>query len=390
MQNPDQLGQPLALPDNGEDIADARARRLAWLDAIVDGLPVGVTVEAEDGEVVLVNNEAAARLGIPAQAPEVSVGGHQTGGDAAMPGSSVPRTDIVRLADDTALMRSRKRAHILGETFTVSTFVDITERMEAETELSRRAYFDELTGLPNRTLIREHIEAILQARPQERFALAFIDVDNFKHINDFYSHAIGDALLVKFAQRIAARLRPTDLLARISGDEFVLVLSPVETRAWLEQTVDLILEQIKQPFFIDGFEVFSSASIGVSVYPDHGGDYEALRRSADAAMYRVKNDAKGGAAFFDLAIGRSVTARMELEQRLRLAIRDRRFCCAFQPKVDIRSAEVIGLEALIRWRDTDGEIQGPSEFIYLAVELGLIDQITHLVLGEAIAAMDQL
>jgi diguanylate cyclase (GGDEF)-like protein len=334
MQNPDQIGQPLAPLDNGQDSGDARARRLAWLDAIVGGLPVGVTVEAENGEVVFVNDEAAARLGISTPAPEMPVGGHQTSAGAAMPDSTSPRTDIVRLADDTALMRSRKSAHILGETFTVSTFVDITERMKAETELARRAYFDELTGLPNRTLIREHVEAILQARPQERFALAFIDVDNFKHINDFYSHSIGDALLVKFAQRITAKLRPTDLLARISGDEFVLVLAPVESRAWLEQAVDFILAQIKQPFFIDGFEVFTSASIGVSVYPDHGGDYEALRRSADAAMYRVKNDAKGGAAFFDLAIGRSVTARMELEQRLRLAIRDRRFCCAFQPKVD--------------------------------------------------------
>ena len=389
MHQPDRLGQQRAPLDNGQDIGDARARRLAWLDAIVDGLPVGVTVESANGEVVLVNGEAGARLGIGAEAPGVPVCGSRAG-DAAMPDSAAPHTDIVRLADDTALMRSRKRAHILGETFTVSTFVDITERMQAETELSRRAYFDELTGLPNRTLIREHVEAILQARPQERFALAFIDVDNFKHINDFYSHAIGDALLVKFAQRIAANLRPGDLLARISGDEFVLVLAPVESRAWLEQTVDVILEQIKQPFFIDGFEVFTSASIGVSVYPDHGGDYEALRRSADAAMYRVKNDAKGGAAFFDLAIGRSVTARMELEQRLRLAIRDRRFCCAFQPKVDIRTGEVIGLEALIRWRDADGEIQGPSEFISLAVELGLIDEITHLVLGEAMAAMDQL
>jgi diguanylate cyclase (GGDEF)-like protein len=341
--------------------------------------------------VVLVNDEAAALLGIRSEIPDLPVDLHPGDDrDAAAPKSAAAQTDIVCLGDDTTLMRSRTHSRILGEMFTVSTFVDITERMQAETELSRRAYFDELTGLPNRSLIREHVEALLQGDPQRRFALAFIDVDNFKHINDFYSHAIGDALLVKFAQRIAGNLRATDLLARISGDEFVLVIAPVESRASLERTVELILEQIKQPFFIDGFEVFTSASIGVSVHPDHGGDYEALRRSADAAMYRVKNDAKGGAAFFDLAVGRSVTARMELEQRLRLAIRDRRFCCAFQPKVDIRTGEVIGLEALIRWRDADGEIQGPSEFISLAVELGLIDEITHLVLAEVVAAMDQI
>jgi cyclic di-GMP phosphodiesterase Gmr len=126
----------------------------------------------------------------------------------------------------------------------------------------------------------------------------------------------------------------------------------------------------------------------VSVYPEHGQDYEALRRSADSAMYRAKKGTKGCAAFFDLAMGQAVTGRMELEQRLRLAIRDRRFCCAFQPKVDIRTNEVIGLEALVRWRDGNGEIPGPNEFIALAVELGLIDQITHLVLGETVAAMD--
>jgi diguanylate cyclase (GGDEF)-like protein len=265
----------------------------------------------------------------------------------------------------------------------------VGDRTAIEHELWRRAYYDELTGLPNRSLIRERVEAMIARGNDGRaFALAFIDVDNFKHINDFYSHAIGDALLVKFAQRITASLRASDVLARISGDEFILVIDPLESAAELTAFVAQLLDELKRPFFIDGFEVFSSASIGVSVYPEHGRDYEALRRNADSAMYRVKGASKGGAAFFDHDMGRAVTARMELEQRLRLAIRDRQFCCAFQPKVDIRTQDVMGLEALVRWRDADGEIQGPSEFISLAVELGLIDQITHLVLGEVVAALD--
>jgi predicted signal transduction protein with EAL and GGDEF domain len=150
------------------------------------------------------------------------------------------------------------------------------------------------------------------------------------------------------------------------------------------------LEELKRPFHIEAFEVFTSASIGVSVYPEHGLSYEALRRNADSAMYRAKSGAKGGAAFFDSDMGQTVAARMELEQRLRLAIRDRRFCCAFQPKVDIRSQEVIGFETLIRWRDDGTEIKPPGAFVGLAIELGLIDPITHFVLGEAVNSIDRL
>ncbi len=136
--------------------------------------------------------------------------------------------------------------------------------------------------------------------------------------------------------------------------------------------------------------MFTSASIGVSVYPDHGHDYESLRRNADSAMSRAKSGGKGSAAVFDPNMGRAITARMELEQRLRLAIRDRQFRCAFQPKVDIRSQEVVGFEALIRWCDDRGAIQAPSDFVGLAIELGLIDPITQFVTTEAVNALEQL
>jgi cyclic di-GMP phosphodiesterase Gmr len=344
-------------------------RRLDLLHAVIDLLPVGVRVDGSDGRVVLAN---AAASQVPLEA------------NTTAPVSFVETaagTDGAR----TFLVASRT-AEVLGETLRLSSAFDITDRARAETELLRLAYHDDLTGLPNRSLIRERVEVIL-ARENGRFALAFIDIDNFKHINDFYSHAIGDALLVKFVQRIATHLRASDVLARMSGDEFVLVLDPVETPQQVVEVIERIVEHLKQPFLIDGFEIFTSASIGVSLYPEHGRDYEALRRNADTAMYRAKDGVKGGASFFDLRMGQAVTARMEREQRLRLAIRDRQFYCAFQPKVDIRTQEVIGLEALVRWRDGNGDIQGPSEFVALAVELGLIDQITHMVLDETVAAM---
>jgi predicted signal transduction protein with EAL and GGDEF domain len=141
--------------------------------------------------------------------------------------------------------------------------------------------------------------------------------------------------------------------------------------------IDRISEDLQRPFYIQGFEVFTSGSIGVSLHPEHGRSYEDLRRSADSAMDRAKHAAKGGAAFYDAGIGQAVAARMELEQRLRLAIRDRKFRCAFQPKVDFRSQQVVGVEALIRWCDGDGIINPPGNFIGLAVELESLDRINE-------------
>ena len=267
---------------------------------------------------------------------------------------------------------------------------DIAQCQQVERDLARRAYTDELTGVANRALIEERVNSILQSAGVDTFALAFIDLDNFKQINDYYNHAVGDALLVKVARRIGALLRETDLLARISGDEFLLLIHPVEGPEHIRSVVADLVEQLRRPFQVEGFEMFTSASIGVSMYPEHGRTYEELRRNADSAMYRAKSGAKGAAAFFDVAVGRAASERMELEQRLRLAIRDRQFCCAFQPKVDIRSKEVVGFETLVRWRDDAGEIHSPLGFVGLATELGVIDPITHFVLAEAVKSIDLL
>jgi diguanylate cyclase (GGDEF)-like protein len=363
-------------------------------------LPVGVALRDETGRVVLANGAAAADLGLPEPRLDRSwadgLGAEAARREAAL----LPSMEALSTEDDVegpagkrTLLTAHRPVRVRGRDLLLSASLDITERKRAEDELVRRAYFDELTGLANRTLIQEHVEDVFARQDAGGcFALAFIDLDNFKHINDYFSHAIGDALLVQVARRIAGRIRATDMLARISGDEFVLLIDPVESEPQLRGVIDGILDDIKRPFQLEAFEVFTSASIGVSIFPEHGRSYETLRRNADNAMYRAKTDSKGGAAFYDLNMGRSVTARMELEQRLRLAIRDRRFCCAFQPKVDIRSQEVIGFEALVRWRDDRGNINPPGDFVGLAIELGLIDPITHFVLAEiaeSIAQLDQ-
>jgi c-di-GMP phosphodiesterase Gmr len=378
------------------------------LQGIIARLPVGLTVEDEQGRPVLVNDAAATRLAVPAvqltarndvPSPAAAFASRSQAKAATSPlqgevGVNVDEVEETAAGGDGGQhtwLTARKPVRVGDETLVVSTSLDITRRKRLESELARRAYSDELTGLANRAMIEEHVETVLRGNGgNERFALAFIDLDNFKHINDYYNHAIGDALLVNVAQRISAVVRATDMLARISGDEFVLLVNPVESDEHILATIDGLLEKLKQPFHIEGFEMFTSASIGVSMYPDHGGSYEELRRNADSAMYRAKSGAKGAVTFYDLDMGATVTARMGLEQRLRLAIRDRQFCCAFQPKVDIRSQEVVGFEALLRWRGGNAEIQPPGAFIGLATELGLIDPITQFVLADAIRSLDLL
>jgi diguanylate cyclase (GGDEF)-like protein len=372
------------------------------LGKVMELLPVGLTVQGESGRLILVNGVAATNSNLRPDGPigtsptdvlsgEPVSGSRRQDADTIEIGQLATAEETVGPNGERTLLTSHKSVRIFDEILLLSASLDITERKQAENELARRAYFDELTGLAKGALIQEHVEDVLKRKGKDgRFALAFIDLDNFKHINDYYSHAVGDALLVKVAERIGARIRQSDMLARISGDEFVLLVEPIEGDDEVQALVDHLLDALKEPFYIEGFEVLTSASIGVSVCPDHGQDYAALRRNADSALSRAKSGSKGSAAVFDRNMGQAVTARMELEQRLRLAIRDRQFRCAFQPKVDIRSEEVVGFEALIRWCDERGTIQAPSDFVGLAIELGLIDPITQFVTAEAVNALEQL
>jgi diguanylate cyclase (GGDEF)-like protein/PAS domain S-box-containing protein len=387
--------------EGGVALAPAPTAPASLLTQIVDHLPIALTVQDHDGRFILANAAAAANLAI---GKEALIG--------ASPADFLPQAEAAARRDwEIDLLRSGQASTVeekvaspdgeqtwltwhqpvrSGErSLLLTSALDITARKQVEVGLMRRVNFDDLTGLPNRILIRQQVDHITGGRDR-RFAIAFIDLDNFKHINDYYSHAIGDALLLKIARRIAKRLRDSDMLARISGDEFLLLLDPIDDDRQIAVVVEQILADLKQPFHIEAFEVFTSASIGVSVYPDHGATYEELRRNADSAMYRAKSATKGDVVYFDLKMGRAITARMELEQRLRLAIRDCRFCCAFQPKVDIITQEVVGFETLVRWRDDEGEIHPPSTFIDLAVELGLIDTITRFVLAEALRSIERL
>jgi diguanylate cyclase (GGDEF)-like protein len=286
-------------------------------------------------------------------------------------------------------LTAHRPAQVGGRNLLISNSTDISEQKAFEDQLFRSAYYDELTGLPTRRVIEHRINNLIHRDgPVTQFALAFLDIDNFKHINDYYGHAVGDALLIELSKRFGHALRETDILSRISGDEFLLLLNPIRDQREVGDFIETMQQRLKAPFFIDQSEIFASTSIGVSLYPAHGRSYEALRQNADIAMYRVKNNGKGSTAFFDSSMEREALARMKIEQSLRLAILEKRFCCAFQPKVDIRTQDVKGIEALVRLRDDEGVIQAPGTFIDLAVELGLIDELTHLVLAEIVKSID--
>jgi diguanylate cyclase (GGDEF)-like protein/PAS domain S-box-containing protein len=377
------------------------ARELEMLREIVRMLPASVTVQDDQGDFLLVNDAAAIQFNASADQfnrpdPQshflVQALTHRrtTALDLLQSGRSAVFEERVNSERDRRVFLTTHRPARIGDrSVLLSSATDVSRQKEMEEELFRRAYYDELTDLPTRRVIEKHVGDIIgHSGETSHFALAFLDIDNFKHINDYYGHSVGDALLVQFAKRLALDLRGTDMLSRISGDEFLLLLNPIQSQQEVAEYLELLVQRLRAPFFIDGSEVFASASIGVSLYPEHGRNYDALHQNADIAMYRVKNETKGAAVFFDSSMESEALTRMATEQSLRLAILDKRFCCAFQPKVDIRSLEIKGIEALVRLRNDDGVIQAPSTFINLAVELGLIDELTHLVLGEIMKSID--
>jgi diguanylate cyclase (GGDEF)-like protein len=391
MHTPDKHDfQAAATKANDEGAFDSES---SILKDVLRLLPSGVTVQDEHGNCLLVNDAAAAQLRIAAAASASS----EELNDRRATCLELLRTGRTAVLEEAVtggpagqvFLTTHRPVRIAGRNLLLSSSADITAQKAFEDQLFLSAYYDELTGLPTRRVIERRVNGLLRGEEaQSHFALAFLDIDNFKHINDYYGHPIGDALLVELTKRLGLDLRETDMLSRISGDEFLLLLNPVHSESEVAENVHLMLQRLKAPFFIGGSEIFASTSVGVSLSPEHGTSYDVLCQNADIAMYRAKNGGKGVAAFFNAGMEREALARMKVEQSLRLAILEKRFCCAFQPKVDIRTHDIKGIEALVRLRDDEGVIQAPGTFIDLAVELGLIDELTHLVLAEIVKSID--
>ena len=270
----------------------------------------------------------------------------------------------------------------------VGVILDITERKQAEALIWRQANYDTLTGLPNRRLLLDRLEQELKRahRDADSLALLFIDLDRFKEVNDTLGHETGDQLLIEAARRITGCVRESDTVARQGGDEFTVILPGLEEETHVEQIAQNILRELLKPYQFAHESVYISASIGITVYPRDGEDAEALLKHADRAMYDAKAQGKNCFSFFTPSMQQRALDRVQLGNDLRNAMGTDQFEVFYQPIVDFASGRTVKAEALLRWHHpTRGNAVGPAEFIPIAEDIGLINELGDWVFRQAAA-----
>lgn len=270
-----------------------------------------------------------------------------------------------------------------GEHYIQFVLRDVSERLQRQHQLEQQANYDALTGLANRNLLSSKLEDALANAGSSRVAVLLLDLDRFKTINDSLGHSVGDAILQEAAQRLRDGMRDQDTVARLGGDEFVLLATGLDSQAEAGRVGQRVLQAFAHPFRVAGHELVITPSIGISLYPQDGHNSEMLISRADAAMYRVKNRGRHGMAFYAPEMSQQAMERLEMEEALQQALAAGEFVLHYQPRVDLASGRIAGVEALLRWQRPGHDLVSPTHFIPLAEDTGLIVGIGAWVLRTA-------
>ena len=273
-----------------------------------------------------------------------------------------------------------------GETLGVIALIrDVTERKAAEQQIEYQAYHDAVTGLANRHLFQEHLSlaVALAQRRLKQVAVLFLDLDHFKIVNDSLGHSVGDELLREVARRLKSAVRDGDTVARVGGDEFTIVLQDITHPQDAALVAQKVLRTVAEPMAIQGHRLYVTTSIGITVFPDDGTDAETLLKNADTAMYRAKAEGRNTFQMSTRELSLSTQERMTVESGLHLALEAGEFALLYQPQIDVETMEIIGMEALLRWKHPERGVVLPEEFIGIAEERGLILKIGDWVLRQA-------
>ena len=275
---------------------------------------------------------------------------------------------------------------LANETFMTAAITDITERLKAEEKILHQAHFDSLTNLPNRFLSLDRLSHLIidAQRKNEVVAVLFLDLDDFKKVNDTLGHETGDKLLIEASERLLNVVRTGDTVGRLGGDEFIILLAELTHETDAIPAAENLISQFRKSFEIDGRELILTASIGISVFPGDGDSASELLRNADSAMYHSKESGRNSYSYFTDSMNKQVSRRLALEEQMHGALDRGEFRVFYQPKIDIKNSRVIGAEALLRWTNPVlGEVF-PDEFISVSEQTGLIMSLGKFVLNEAL------